>query len=275
MSTLPAQSNQPQAPASSWTPDRAVDLVVRRVKSTALVWVQSRPVKQRKLTFAETDLMKSRCAVVTRSLLPTNSEIDLKRIARALSAALMGYARSDTDKLVRDYTRLLASLPAWAVEQACDDIRQGTAVGMDPNFPPSAPAIHKVASEKMVEAIAERDRLTMLLTAPVDDTLEPPSPEAKRRVDIALQNFHDRMATPYDAALAAKQKAEREASDRKKAEAEEHSRRMQYILQGFEPPTNKHGYTMSLALARAIGTELVKRKPATAPRYDFSPSDGE
>ena len=196
----------------------------------------------------------------------------MKRIGRALSAALMGYARSDTDKLVRDYTRLLSALPAWAIEQACDDIRRGAASGMDPNYPPSAPAIHKLADEKLIEARAERDKLTLLLTAPVEQAKPKQDEDAAERVTVSLRKFHERMATP-DPQESEQRKAEREETERKRADHAEHSRRIDYIRQGFEPPTNKHGITISISLARATGMELKCRAPAPSPRHDFSPSE--
>lgn len=268
--TLPTKTS-PQAPASSWTPDRAATLVADRAAST-IVRYDTRVVLQRAMTPAEKDLLKHRLATVRKTLLPANGETDLKRIGRALSAALMGYARADTDKLVRDYTRLLSALPAWAIEQACDDIRRGGASGMDPNFPPSAPAIHKLADEKLIGAKAERDKLTLLLTAPVEQAKPKLDEGAAERVAVSLQKFHERMATPNPQECE-QRKAEREETERKRADHAEHSRRMDYNRQGFEPPTNQHGITKSISLARAVGMQLKHRAPAPPPRHDFSPSD--
>ncbi len=224
------------------------------------------------MTPAEKDLLKDRLATVRKTLLPANGETDLKRIGRALSAALMGYARPDTDKMVRDYTRLLSALPAWAIEQACDDIRRGGASGMDPNFPPSAPAIHKLADEKLVQARAERDKLTLLLTAPVEEARNNATPESRAHVAASLQAFHERMGTP-DPQESEQRKAEREKQEQKRADHAEMSRRMDYIRQGFEPPTNKHGITISMSLALSTGMQLTRRKPAPPPRHEFSPDD--
>lgn len=100
----------------------------------------------------------------------------------------------------------------------------------------------------------------------------PPTEEQRARVNISLKSFKDAVDKP-DPAQEAARKARQAEIDAKRAAAEEHNRRMDYLMQGFEPPTNKHGITMSLSLARAIGTALVKRKPAPAPRDDFSPNE--
>ncbi|WFU69195.1 hypothetical protein [Bradyrhizobium sp. CB2312] len=46
-----------------------------------------------------------------------------------------------------------------------------------------------------------------------------------------------------------------------KAEREEHARRMQYILQGYQPPTNQHGITIPMSVAMATGMVLQRRAP--------------
>jgi hypothetical protein len=165
--TLSAQI-APQAQGSSWTPDPTASAVAGRC-SSALAWYGQKAVLHRAITPAETDVLNRRLGLVRKTLLPASGETELKRIGRALSVALMGYARPDTDKLVRDYTRLLSNLPAWAIEQACDDIRRGAVPSMNPAYPPSAPEIHKLADQKLIEARAERDNLTVLLTAPVEE----------------------------------------------------------------------------------------------------------
>lgn len=258
---LPA--NTQQGPASSWTYDAAAAAVARGVENS-LAWYGARAVLHRKMSSAEAEALKGRLASVRKSLMPANGQIERERIGRAVAAALTGYGKGD-QITVAAYTRLLSDLPAWAVEQACDDVRRGGVPGMNPDYPPPAPRIHQISDEKMREARAERDKLTLLLTAPVEVVRQATTDEERARVAVSLQGFHEKMATPYDVQLAAKHKAAREESDRKKADAEEHDRRMQYIVQGFEPPTNKHGMTMSMALARAIDLPLVKRKPAPAP----------
>jgi hypothetical protein len=48
---------------------------------------------------------------------------------------------------------------------------------------------------------------------------------------------------------------------------------MEYILQGYEPPTNKHGITITMSLAMATGMQLTKRRPAPPPKCEFSPEE--
>ncbi|GEM_PF-5330787 len=86
---LPTETTAP-APVSSWKADPAVDLLARRVESSSLEWTQGRARLTRALTPAETDCFKTRLAAVRKSLMGANSEADMKRIAMALSAALMG-----------------------------------------------------------------------------------------------------------------------------------------------------------------------------------------
>ena len=122
--------------------------------------------------------------------------------------------------------------------------------------------IAKLADEKLIEARAERDKLTLLLTAPVEQAKPKQDEDAAERVTVSLRKFHERMATPEQ------RKAKREETERKRQRAE-HSRRIDYIRQGFEPPTNKHGIAVSISLARATGMELKCRAPAPSPRHDF------
>jgi hypothetical protein len=147
-----------------------------------------------------------------------------------------------------------------SVEQACDDIRRGAVAGLNPDYPPSAPRIHQIADEKANAARLESARLTLLLTARVEEAKPAPTPDERERVAASLQTFHERLGpNPLEAD---RRKAERERADHKKAEREEMSRRMEYFLHGFEPPTNKAGVTMSLSFARRIGIELSRRNSA-------------
>lgn len=269
--TLPARTTA-QDPASSWTPDPAVDLIASNANS-ALAWYGSHPVMQRKLSPAETESMKARLQLVRRQLMGANSSVDLTRIERAVAAALTGYGRAD-QITVAAYTKLLSDLPAWAVEQACDDIRRGAVVGLNPDFPPAAPRIHQLADEKLVNARLERDKLLLLLTAKVEEQAPPPSPEQRERVAAKLQDFHEKVAqtNPQETE---QRRHERQKLEEEKAKREEHSRRMQYILQGYEPPTNKHGITISMSLAMSTGMVLQRRKPAPPPKCEFSPNEEE
>lgn len=247
---------------------------MRHVESSALELVQGRATLTRALTPAEKDCFDTRVAAIQKSLMPANGEADMKRIARALSAALMGYPRSDTDKLVRDYTRLLAVLPPWAVEQACDDIRRGAASSINPTYPPSAPEIHKLAEGKLNEAKRERNRLTLLLGATVKGSTAQPSDDARKRIELKRMEFHEQMdAAGRDRAQEEMDKAARLEAEKRKAAREEHTRRMEYVLQGYEPPTNEDGMTITMSLAMATGMKLTKRAPAPAPKCEFSPEE--
>lgn len=244
-----------------------------REAENALAWYSGKPVLHRALTPATVDVFKNRLNHVLKVLSPANGIADRERVERALAAALTGYGKGERPTVLA-YARLLSDLPVWAVEAACDDVRRGAVVGMNPNYPPPSPMIHKVASEKLEGARAERDKLRLLLKAPFEAPQAEIEPGARDRVETSLQSFHARMATPYDAGQAAKDKAAREEQDLKRANAEEHNRRMEYIMQGFEPPTNRHGITMSMSLARAIGAKLVPRAKPPSPKCEFSP-EGE
>lgn len=269
--TLPARTTDLD-PASSWTPDRAVNLIASQAHS-AIAWYGSHPVLQRKLTPAETELLRNRLQLVRRQLMAANSVTDKTRIERAVAAALTGYGKADQITIAA-YTKLLSDLPAWAVEQACDDVRRGAVVGLNPDFPPAAPRIHQLADEKLVEARLERDKLLLLLTTKVEEQAPPPTPEQRERVAAKLQDFHEKIAqaNPQETE---QRRQERQAREEEKAKREEHGRRMQYILQGYEPPTNKHGITISMSLALSTGMVLTKRKPAPPPKCEFSPNEGD
>jgi type IV secretory pathway VirB10-like protein len=215
----------------------------------ALAWYGSKAVLHRALTPAESDVLKRRLATVRKTLMPASGQLEMARIERAVSAALMGYSRPEP-ATVRNYVRLLNDLPAWAVEAACDDVRRGAATGFNPHYQPAAPAIHQLADEKLVKARAERDRMTLLLTAPVEDATSPMTEEGAQRVQAILKSFHEQVGKD-DRIEGEQRKARQAKADMERANREEHSRRMEYLLQGLEPITLANGKTMTLSLARA------------------------
>lgn len=110
-------------------------------------------------------------------------------------------------------------------------------------------------------------------TKPKEVDPPPPSEAERERVKISVQTFKDAV-NPINAAQEAARKARQSEIDFERAQREEHTRRMEYLVQGFEPPT-KNGKTMSIALARAIGMQLIKRAPAPPPKCEFSPNEEE
>ncbi|RZN03822.1 hypothetical protein CWO91_31495 [Bradyrhizobium genosp. SA-3] len=250
-------------------PDPAVDLIAANAQN-ALEWCGSRPVMQRQLTTAEKDLLENRQRLVNRALLLANGQADKVRIERAVAAALTGYGKAD-QPTVAAYTRLLSDLPAWAVEQACNDIRRGAVVGLNPDFPPAAPRIHQIADAKLEAARIERDKLKLLLTAKVEEAKPKLTPEQRERMR-ALADETVRALTG-DKVESEQQRLERQKYEEEKAKREEHARRMQYILQGYEPPTNQHGMTISMSVAMATGLVLERHKPASPPKCEFSPEE--
>jgi hypothetical protein len=101
-----------------------------------------------------------------------------------------------------------------------------------------------------------------------EDVPPPPTDEQRARVQLSLQTFKDVM-NPVNPAHEAARKERQAELDGRRAAAEEHTRRMEYILRGYEPPTNRLGITMSLAMARSIGLTLTPRASAPAPNDGF------
>lgn len=259
---LPAQTS-PQD--QSWTFDPETDRIASRANSS-LAYYGSVPVLHQAIGFADRERLKERLAFVRRSLMPANGQTDTGRIGRAVAAALVGYGKDQAT--VAAYTKLLSDLPVWAVERACDQIRRGAASGVNPNYAPPAPVIHQLATEATVQARAERDKLMTLLTAKVEPPRREPTQEERANVQAMVEQVTGKLTGDNDAVSEQRREARRKA-DEERAVREEHSRRMDYIRQGFEPPTNKHGITMSISLARAMDLPLTKRKPAPPPNDGF------
>lgn len=265
---LPAQTT-PQAPVSSWTPDPAVDLIAANAQNS-LEWHGGRPIMQRPLTNAEKESIESRLRLVNRTLMPANGQTDKARIERAVAAALTGYGKAD-QPTVAAYARLLFDLPPWAVEHACDDIRRGAVVGLNPDFPPAAPRIHQLAEAKLEAVRIERNKLALLLTAKAEEAK--PKLTQEQRDRMTALHAETVKALTGDKVDSEQRRLERQRFEEEKAKREESARRMQYILQGYEPPTNQHGITISMSLAMATGMVLERRAAAPPPKCEFSPEE--
>lgn len=121
-------------------------------------------------------------------------------------------------------------------------------------------------------AAAARAMAPARTTKPKEVDPPPPTEAERERVKISVQTFKDAV-NPVNAAQEAARKARQSEIDVERAQREEHNRRMEYILQGYEPPTNKDGMTITMSLAMATGMNLTKRAPAPAPKCEFSPEE--
>lgn len=166
---------------------------------------------------------------------------------------------------------VLSAFPLEVIRYVCDPRTglPGTSKWM-PN-----PAEVKAACEDRVRWLAKIDRYQNWGNPAADQKLLAADLKPKPTLDELKAKYGPNWGLSGSDPDSEQRKAEREASDLKKADREEHSRRMDYIRQGFEPPTNRHGITISMSLAMATGMKLTRRNPAPPARHEFSPSEDQ
>lgn len=223
--------------------------------------------------------LQARQAECRRLLIPMSAISDRERIGGLLAHLFSGYANTASlspSQMIAAYISKLSELPAWSIEETIHDVERGRVDGLSPDFPPSAARLFQIADAKVAEIKTEKQKIDTIISARVATEKPGPSQEERERVAVKFKELKKQMdAAAYDKHQAEKEKVARLESEKLKAQREEHARRMEYILQGFEPPTNKHGITISMSLAMSTGMVLTKRRPAPPPKYEFSPEDTE
>lgn len=96
----------------------------------------------------------------------------------------------------------------------------------------------------------------------------PPTQEERERVKVSLQLVKDAL-NPLNPAQEAARKERQAVIDGERAARDEHTRRMEYLVRGFEPVPTIGGKTLAFSLARSIGVKLTPRKPAPTPNDGF------
>ncbi|MEI9804077.1 MAG: hypothetical protein WDN48_05935 [Pseudolabrys sp.] len=156
--------------------DRTCDIEIpSNVWSPCRVDGEPRPVIRALMQHEQLALTKRQGDLISALVPFTNAQTD--RVALAISDMFAGF-RSVTRNIdaesavamIDGIRRLLAPLPAWAIEEGCRDIQRGKA-GLDHKFLPNDNEIYDVI-ERLVKPY--RDRLLeceALLSAPVESNL--------------------------------------------------------------------------------------------------------
>jgi len=100
---------------------------------------------------------------------------ELKAVRNAVMLLLSGYPNlsGDPKSLILAYVDTLKAFPAWAVEQACSDIRLGKVDGVSPDFAPTAARLAMVAESILAPVRTEAAKIARLLSAPVGPQFTP------------------------------------------------------------------------------------------------------
>lgn len=245
---------------------------------------------QRAPTDEERATLQRRAAALAPAMLPFQRPEEDDRVAVAI-ADLYGSYRSMTERgenalaRVRAASNALADMPAWAIEEACLDIRRrGYEViedgrsRLEQHWPPSDPEIHAVVAKAVTQRRSALASARALLAAPVEPAA-PPKPPAPS-VDASLAAFKRENADRHLAEIAAE-------DERREKQAVEHRRKhidailADYRRAGLDPPEVKDGFVTSLPMMLKCGWRIEqvgdRNKligPAPAPKHVPSESLG-
>lgn len=94
------------------------------------------------------------------------SDTDKRRSAAAIAAMLAGFPslrNGDTRGMVAGYVADLQSLPAWAIERACERVRRGEVAGLSLDFAPPSPRLYQIAAAELVPLRTEERQIAETL----------------------------------------------------------------------------------------------------------------
>lgn len=163
------------------------------------------------VTPADRDVMRLRLEKLNAALRPASmSTSERDRIATAVATMLTGWmnvSRQDPRETVAGYVVHLQDLPAFAVEQACQDAARGHVDGLNPDFPPSAPRLHQLAEEVCAAMRAESGGIREVLSAKLERT---PTEEERARIGAGFAALRAELMAP-DERISAEAKAKSES----------------------------------------------------------------
>lgn len=94
------------------------------------------------------------------------SGADRGRVGAAIARMFAGYPsqrNSDAQSTVATYVMELGNLPAWAIERACEAVRQGKVPDISLDFPPSSARLNQIAAAELNIAKSEKGKIEALL----------------------------------------------------------------------------------------------------------------
>ena len=151
-------------------------------------------------TQSEKRQLANRAKTILRGLRTWNTEEIVRAVSRMLSCFEQYLHETGNEKREVASRKIAAKwalelqaakIPSWAIERACDAVREGRAGDVSKDFPPSIPRITALAESYCTEHRAELDKITDALKG--EPFLEPPSPEEKERVKAKLRTFADEL----------------------------------------------------------------------------------
>jgi len=168
--TIRAQERQLASSSSSnLTPAPAIAALVNRYDSL-VVWrpqdgsrVEARAIPNA----SERRELEQRIGDLRSALRPAGLAMaDRERVGAAVARMFAGYPsqrNSDPRATIATYVLELESLPAWAVERACEAVRLGKVPEVNPDFPPSSVRLNQIAALELDVAKAEKGKIEALL----------------------------------------------------------------------------------------------------------------
>lgn len=117
------------------------------------------------------------------------ADADKRRIGAALARMFGGFPslrNADAQGMIATYVMELQKLPAWAVERACEAVRESRVEGLSLEFPPTAPRMFQIASTKTVPLKVEEAHIAEVLALQPRDGI---SDDEKARVREGFQGL--------------------------------------------------------------------------------------
>lgn len=257
---LPTPWQQPPTPIGY---DPSADLTLRRILSGShregrRVLLINMPEPQEKAQLAR------RARAILRALRLWNTEEVVRAISRMLSCFEQYLHETGDDgravankKIAAKWAAELQGVPSWAIERACDAIREGRAEGVSKDFPPSIPRVRDLAESYCAEYRMELDKIGDALRG--EPFIEPPSAEERDRVSTKLRTFADALRADVEQqAQAERAPPDSAAMDAQRAEQAHRAFLAEYKALGIEP-IMAGGMIISPALLQSLGRLPVKK----------------